>query len=91
VTLRSYLVGLTLATLLPVALFAGTVGYFLVQEQRETFRTGAEARTLAVLTAVDTELEASISTLNSGRAKPDTIISVEAGAGSAKSRSRTAM
>ena len=63
-TLRSYLVGLTLATLLPVALFAGTVGYFLVQEQRETFRTGAEARTLAVLTAVDTELEASISTLN---------------------------
>jgi signal transduction histidine kinase len=64
VTLRSYLVGLTLATLLPVALFAGTVGYFLVQEQRETFRTGAEARTLAVLTAVDTELEASISTLN---------------------------
>ncbi len=63
-TLRSYLVGLTLATLLPVALFAGTVGYFLVQEQRETFRTGAEARTLAVLTAVDSELEASISTLN---------------------------
>jgi len=64
VTLRSYLVGLTLATLLPVALFAGAVGYFLVQEQRETFRTGAEARTLAVLTAVDTELEASVSTLN---------------------------
>jgi signal transduction histidine kinase len=63
VTLRSYLVGLTLATLLPVVLFAGAVGYFLVQEQRETFRTGAEARTLAVLTAVDTELQASISTL----------------------------
>ena len=63
-TLRSYLVGLTLATLLPVALFAGTVGYFLVEEQRETFRIGAEARTLAVLTAVDTELDASMSTLN---------------------------
>ncbi len=34
---------------------------------------------------------ASISTLNSGRAKPETIISVEAGSGSVKSRSRTAM
>jgi signal transduction histidine kinase len=63
VKLRSYLVGLTLATLLPVVLFAGTVGYFLVAEQRETFRQGAEARTLAVLTAVDNELEASVSTL----------------------------
>ena len=63
-TLRSYLVGLTLATLLPVAFFAATVGYFLVSEQRETFRAGAEARTLAVLTAVDHELNASISILS---------------------------
>ena len=33
----------------------------------------------------------STSTLNSGRAKPETIISVEAGGGSPTSRSRTAM
>ena len=62
--LRAYLVSLTLATVLPVALFAGTVGYFLVDEQRETYRTGAEARTLAVLTAVDNEIDASMSILN---------------------------
>lgn len=62
--LKTYLVSLTLATLLPVALFAGIVGYLLVQEQRETFRRGAEERTLAVLTAIDNELEISISTLN---------------------------
>ena len=62
--LRAYLVSLTLATVLPVALFAAAVGYFLVDEQRETFRYGAEARTLAVLTAVDSELEASMSILN---------------------------
>src|SRR4051812_48052219 len=34
---------------------------------------------------------ASTSTLNSGRAKPDTIISVEAGAGLANKRSRTSI
>jgi PAS domain S-box-containing protein len=63
VRLRAYLLFLTLATLLPVAVFAGIVGYFLAQEQRETFRRGAEARTLAMSTAVDTELNGSIATL----------------------------
>ncbi len=61
--LRAYLLSLTLATLLPVALFAAIVGYFLVQEQRETFRRGAEARALAMSTAVDTALNGSIATL----------------------------
>lgn len=61
--LRAYLVSLTLATLLPVAIFAGIVGYFLVEEQRETFRRGAEERTLALLTAVDAELRGSIDTI----------------------------
>ena len=60
VPLRAYLVSLTLATLLPVAIFAAIVGYFLVEEQRETFRRGAEERTLALLTAVDAELRGSI-------------------------------
>jgi PAS domain S-box-containing protein len=63
VPLRAYLVSLTLATLLPVAIFAGIVGYFLVEEQRETFRRGAEERTLALLTAVDAELRGSIATI----------------------------
>ncbi len=61
--LRAYLVSLALATLLPVAIFAAVVGYFLVKEQRDTFRRGAEARTLAVSTAVDAELNGSIATL----------------------------
>jgi PAS domain S-box-containing protein len=61
--LRAYLVSLTLATLLPVAIFAGIVGYFLVEEQRETFRHGAEERTLALLTAVDAELRGSSDTI----------------------------
>ena len=61
--LRAYLVSLALATLLPVALFAAVVVYFLVKEQRDTFRRGAEARTLAVSTAVDAELNGSIATL----------------------------
>jgi PAS domain S-box-containing protein len=63
VRLKAYLLFLTLATLLPVAIFASIVGYFLVQEQRETFRRGAEARTLAMSTALDTELNGSIATL----------------------------
>jgi PAS domain S-box-containing protein len=62
-TLRSYLVALALATLLPVALFAAVIGYFLVDQQRDTFRRGAEERTLAFLTAVDAELQGSIDTI----------------------------
>src|SRR3954471_16523285 len=61
--LRAYLLFLTLATLLPVALFAAVVAYFLVEEERGTFRRGAEARTLAMSTAVDIELNGSIGTL----------------------------
>jgi signal transduction histidine kinase len=61
--LRGYLTLLVLATIVPVAAFAAVVGYFVVHEQRETFRRGAEERTLAVLTAVDNELAGSISAL----------------------------
>lgn len=62
-TLRSYLVLLALATLLPVAVFAVVVGVLLVDSQRDTFRHGAQERTLAVLTALELELKRSISTL----------------------------
>ena len=61
--LRAYLLVLAFTTMLPVVVFASVVGYFLIQEQRETFRRGAEERTLAVLSAVDNELQGSISTL----------------------------
>jgi PAS domain S-box-containing protein len=69
--LRDYLAVLALATLLPVAIFAAVVGYFLVGEQRETFRRGAEERTLAVLTAIDNELDISISTLKALATLPE--------------------
>ena len=61
-TLRSRLVVLTLATLLPVAIFAVTLGALLVAGERDTFRSGAEARTLAILTALDVSLKSYIST-----------------------------
>ena len=61
--IRAYLTLLALATVVPVVAFAAIVGYFLIDEQRETFRRGAEERTLAVLTAIDNELAGSIYTL----------------------------
>ena len=62
--LRSYLVSMALATVLPVAVFGAIVGYFLVEEQRETFRSGAEARALAMSTAVDAELQGALGSLD---------------------------
>ena len=69
--------------LLPVATFAAIVGYFLVEEQRETFRRGAEERTRALLTAVDAELRGSIDTIEAlsqvtSLAEDDWLISGEA-------------
>jgi PAS domain S-box-containing protein len=60
VKLRSQLVFLTLVALMPVAILAILLGAFLIQQQRDTFRRGAEERTLALLTAVDAELRGSI-------------------------------
>src|SRR5688500_1654700 len=62
--LRAHLLVLTFTTMLPLVVFALVVGAFLIREQRETFRRGAEDRTLAVLTAVDNELAGSISALS---------------------------
>ncbi|HJQ64058.1 MAG TPA: ATP-binding protein [Burkholderiales bacterium] len=69
-TLRSYLLLLTLATLLPVAIFAAVVGVLLVDSQRDTFRRGAEERTLAVLTALEVQLRSSISILEALAVSP---------------------
>ena len=62
--LRSQLILLTLAALLPIAVLAAILGAFLIDHQRETFRRGTEARVLAISTAVDSELRGSIDTLN---------------------------
>ncbi|HEX6005909.1 MAG TPA: hypothetical protein VFZ14_18110, partial [Burkholderiales bacterium] len=61
-SLRAYLLLLAFATVLPLAIFAGVVGVLLVDSQRDTFRRGAEERTLAVLTAVEVELNSSMAT-----------------------------
>ena len=63
--LRAHLLVLTLVALVPMIAFAIIVSVFLVQRERETFRRGATERTLALLTAVDTELRSSITTLRS--------------------------
>ena len=55
--LRSHLLVLTLGTLLPMLIFAVVASVFFARRERETFRRGATERTLALLTAVDAELE----------------------------------
>ena len=69
-TLRSYLMLLALATLLPVAVFAVVVSALLLENQRDTFRRGVEERTLAVLNTVEVELKKSISTLEALSVSP---------------------
>jgi PAS domain S-box-containing protein len=62
-TLRSHLVRLTLATLLPVIALAVLGAVLLAQQARETFERGARERTLALITAIDAELHSSVSVL----------------------------
>jgi hypothetical protein len=47
----------------PAVILAATLGSFLIEQQRETFRRGTEDRLLALSTAVDSELKRSIDTL----------------------------
>src|SRR5687767_568331 len=61
--LRSQLVLLALAALLPVAVLAAILGAFLINQQRETFRHGSQDRARALITAVDAELKGSIDVL----------------------------
>ncbi|MGZ8993651.1 MAG: ATP-binding protein [Burkholderiaceae bacterium] len=62
--LRRQLLLLTLGTLLPVITFAVLGAVVLAQHERSTFERGARERTLAILTAIDTELKGSITSLN---------------------------
>jgi hypothetical protein len=61
--LRSHLLVLIAATLLPMLVFAVIASVSFVRYQRDTFERGARDRTLALLTAVDAELRGSITTL----------------------------
>src|SRR5512145_2310989 len=62
-TLRSHLLVLTLVTLLPMIAFAVVASALFARRERATFQRGATERTLALLTAVDAELQGSITTL----------------------------
>lgn len=62
--LRGHLLILTLATLLPMIVFAIFAAVLFAQREKSTFRRGAQERTLAVLTAVDAELSSSRSVLS---------------------------
>lgn len=61
--LRSYLVFLTLAALIPVLVFAVYSSSLLVQRERATYRRGASDLTQALVTAIDTELRRSVDLL----------------------------
>ncbi len=62
--LRRQLLSLTLGTLLPVIAIAVLGAVLLAQHQRRTFERGARERTLAILTAIDTQLKGSITSLS---------------------------
>ena len=68
--LRTYLQGLTLAAMLPLAAFAIAVAVLTVGREREGMSQGAQARALALLTAVESELRAHITTVEALAAMP---------------------
>jgi signal transduction histidine kinase/CheY-like chemotaxis protein len=70
VRLRSYLLLLTLATLLPVVLFGVGLAALLVERDRTTIRRGAEERTLAMITTVDAALRGSIAAMQALSVSP---------------------
>jgi signal transduction histidine kinase/ActR/RegA family two-component response regulator len=63
VTLRSHLLILSLATLLPMVALAAFLAAALIERERGTFRQGAMHWARSLMTAVDAELRGSIGTL----------------------------
>jgi PAS domain S-box-containing protein len=63
VPLRSHLIFLVLATMIPLLVFAVGMIVRLSRDERATFQRGANERTRALLTAVDAELRSSITRL----------------------------
>ncbi len=61
--LRSHLLVLTLAVLLPVAVFGVATTLWVADRERAAFERGAIERTQALLTAVDTELNGHLTSL----------------------------
>jgi sensor domain CHASE-containing protein len=61
--LRSHLLALTAGALLPMIAFTVVIAVFLARREQATFQRGAIERTLALLTAIDTELKSSVTTL----------------------------
>lgn len=64
IPLRQHLLRLTLGSLLPFVLFAAVVAAMLALREQSTFERGVRERTLAIMTAVDTEIESSERTLH---------------------------
>ncbi len=61
--LRSHLVAVFLLAMTPLVAFSVYMIYRTAEDERATFRRGAIERTRAIMTAVDSELKASITTL----------------------------
>jgi CHASE1-domain containing sensor protein len=61
--LRSHLLVLTLAVLLPVSVFGVATTLWVADRERAAFERGAIERTQALLTAVDTELNGHLTSL----------------------------
>jgi len=61
--LRTHLLVLTLAVLLPVSIFGVATTLWVAERERDAFERGARQRTLALLTAVDTELNGHVTSL----------------------------
>jgi signal transduction histidine kinase/ActR/RegA family two-component response regulator len=62
-SLRSHLLLLTLVVLLPLAIFGAGATLWVADRERVAFEQGARQRTLALLTAVDTELNGHLEAL----------------------------
>jgi PAS domain S-box-containing protein len=62
-SLGQLLLALTIGTLLPVLLFAAVVSWLSAERERRVFEQGVQERTRAILTAVESELKGSITSL----------------------------
>jgi PAS domain S-box-containing protein len=69
-SIRSHLIAVVLATMIPLLIFAVAMIVRLGNEERATFQRGATERTRALLTAVDTELKSSVATLQALSTSP---------------------
>src|SRR5690606_29155043 len=63
VPLRAHFLRIGLAAFVPLLVFSAALVVLLAREARDTFQRGASERTLAILTAVDTELKRAVAAL----------------------------